>query len=151
MAERPFFELDRDALARALEGALEEFGLDGHEGWSLECFDSERTAGAIEHLAQRAFQDWGCLKQPPGFDYEAIVHDLFSDGGCPLVVALRPASGGRAQLASPTIDGARLADGQRERQGMGVLAEILETLVLHANALIEGAHALPLPTEDGDD
>ena len=144
MSMESVFSLDREALAKALDEHLDEFSLDSHDEWQLDCFGDRE---AVRDLVDHAFDEWGCLKQRDGLTYEIAVSQWSSETEDNLIVSVRHSKNYGIQLSSLTKDANRMADDQFG-SGMNVLAEVLESVIEDANAVLEKASTFPLPEGD---
>jgi len=144
MDMEPIFSLDRKALSKALDEHLDEYSLDSHDEWQLDCFGDKE---AIRSLTDHAFDEWGCLKQRDGFTYEIAVYEWQSETENSLIVSVRHSKNYDIQLSSMMKDADRMADDQFG-SGMNVLAEVLESVIEDANAILEKASTFPLPEGD---
>jgi len=141
----PILTLDEDAFRAALAESLDDFGLDSVDEYDLDAFSDKAAKGVVE-LAYRAFDEWGCLRQPAGSDWEVVVYALDDGGDCEnnILVAVRPRNGAAlVQLCSLTVDANRLADDQFGRSGADLLIEILGSVLDEANRLLVQASDLP--------
>jgi DNA-binding transcriptional ArsR family regulator len=133
--------LDRDALSQALTENLEEYGLESVADYDLDAF-SENACRAIVELTYKALDEWACLRQTDGADWQVVVYALDSEYENNILVAVRRDRGPLAQLATLTIDANRLVEGQYERKGADLIAELVEAVLDESNRLLSYAQAL---------
>jgi DNA-binding transcriptional ArsR family regulator len=133
--------LDRDALSQALAENLEEYGLESVEEYNLDAF-SENACRAIVELIYKALDEWACLRQTDGADWQVVVYALDSEYENNILVAVRRDRGALVQLATLTIDANRLVEGEYERKGADLVAELVEAVLEEANRLLSDAPAL---------
>jgi DNA-binding transcriptional ArsR family regulator len=133
--------LDRDALSKALAENLEEYGLESVEDYNLDVF-SENACRAIVELTDKALDEWACLRQPDRADWQVVVYALDSEYENNILVTVRRDRGPLVQLATLTIDANRLVEGQYERKGVDLIAELVEAVLEAANRLLSDAQAL---------
>lgn len=135
--------LARVKLAQTLaaEETLDEFGIESVAEHGLDSL-SESTCRAIVDLTDKALDEWGCLRQPPGSDWRAVVYPLESECENPILVTVRRERGPLCQLATLTIDANRLVEDQYTRGGAELMIELVEAVLEEANRLLRNASAL---------
>jgi hypothetical protein len=139
--DRTILTLDRDALSQALAENLEEYGLESVDDYDLDAF-SENACRAVVELAYKALDEWACLRQTEGADWQVVVYALDSEYENNILVAIRRDRGRLVQLATLTIDANRLVERQHERKGVDLIAELVEAVLEEANRLLSEAQAL---------
>lgn len=93
-------------------------------------------------MIYKALDEWECLRQPGGEDWRVVVYALDSEYENNVLVTVRFDGGPLLQFATLTVDATRLVEGQHERKGVDLIAELVEAVLEEANQLLSDAQAL---------